>query len=324
MRFMKKQYILFLIAVCIAAVGSAQRDVYLRINHKLGSSPFQLGTQATNDLGNAFNVQRLEYYIGEITVIHDGFQTTLIPDTWLLVDASQPTEVLLGNFPFTILEGIVFGVGVDSAHNHLDPSQYAANHPLAPQSPSMHWGWASGYRFVAMEGRSGANLVQTYEIHALEDQNYFQQTLMMGPYTALGDMVITLNADYVEALHGIDVSTGPIAHGGSGIDVTILENFRDRVFTDGVLTNTDAPKQAEASFTVAPNPSNGHLSFYTQLGLSPKASFVLIDALGRELQSVAVHPAGRTEMDWAVPGCYWVALRDGSRNLGVQPIVITR
>lgn len=323
-RFMKKHYISFLIAVCIAVGGFAQRDVYLRINHKLGGSPFQLGTQATNSLGNAFNVQRLEYYIGEITVIHDGAQTTTIPDTWVLVDASQSTDVLLGNFPFTVLEGISFGIGVDAAHNHLDPSQYAANHPLAPQSPSMHWGWSSGYRFVAMEGRSGANLVQTYEIHALEDQNYFTQTLPMGPYTASGDMIITLNADYVEALHGIDVSTGPIAHGGTGIDVTILQNFRDRVFTDGVLTSTDAPMQQASYFTVAPNPSTGHLSFYTQLDLNTKAKFVLIDALGRELQSVSINPAGRTEMDWAVPGCYWVALRDGNQNLGVQPIVITK
>ncbi|MFN8396824.1 MAG: MbnP family protein [Bacteroidia bacterium] len=321
---MKKLYLLVLLVLGLGTVGFAQRDVYLRINHQLGSAPFQLATQATNDLGNGFNVQRLQYYMGEITVIHDGGQTTLIPDTWILVDASQSTNVFLGNLPFTILEGVSFGIGVDSAHNHLDPSQYAVNHPLAPQSPSMHWGWSSGYRFVAMEGNSGVHLAQTYEIHALEDPNYFKQTINMGPYTASGDMIITLDADYVEALHGIDVSTGPIAHGGTGIDVTLLENFRDRVFTDGVLTGAASQMEDADYFTVAPNPSNGHLSLYTNAKISSKASFVLIDALGREVQSLSASASGRTEMDWTVPGCYWVSLRDGGRNLGVESVVITR
>ncbi|MBK7304311.1 MAG: hypothetical protein IPI90_13940 [Saprospiraceae bacterium] len=27
--------------------------------------------------------------------------------------------------------------------------------PLAFQDPSMHWGWTSGYRFIALEGMIG-------------------------------------------------------------------------------------------------------------------------------------------------------------------------
>ena len=125
-------------------------------------------------------------------------------------------------------------------------------------------------------------------------------------------------------MHGIDVSSGPISHGGTGISVTILENFRDRVFAGAVLTQMESAITQVHSFTAAPNPSNGHLSLMMNAHQGAKAEFVLSDALGRELMAVPANATGRTEIDWAVPGWYWVALRVDGRSLDVQRIVIAR
>ena len=51
--------------------GNAQTNVTLNINHLLGEEPFRLSTTAQNNLGQAFNFSRLEYYLAEISLIHD-------------------------------------------------------------------------------------------------------------------------------------------------------------------------------------------------------------------------------------------------------------
>ena len=77
---------------------------------------------------------------------------TAIPNKWVLVNASEATEVDLGSHDVTNVEAVHFHIGVDSSVNHSDPASYPMGHPLAPVFPSMHWGWAAGYRFVAIEG----------------------------------------------------------------------------------------------------------------------------------------------------------------------------
>ncbi len=320
---MKRIY--FFIFLCSVSVMSfAQTNVTLQINHKLGANAFQSGTQVTNNLGQDFDVDRLQYYIGEITLTHDGLQTTTIPDLWILVNANQTVSVPLGNFPVVSLEGISFGIGVDSAHNHLDPSQYAMNHPLAPQSPSMHWGWASGYRFVAMEGNSGTSLAQTYEVHALEDVNYFYANVITAGISNGQDLLISLDADYVEALRDVDVASGPISHGGTGASVTVLENFRDHVFSAGLPTSAASPELAARSFAAYPIPSSGNMTLLLNAPEIRGMQYTIYDAMGRKFQTVAADLGGSTEVNIPVAGCYSILLEGKGGVLATKRVVITQ
>lgn len=318
---MKRIY--FLLILLFSSVTTfAQTNVTLQINHKLGANAFQSGTQVTNNLGQGFNVDRLQYYIGEVTLIHDGSQTTTIPDSWILVNANQTVSVSLGSHSIGSLEGISFGIGVDSAHNHLDPSQYAMNHPLAPQSPSMHWGWSSGYRFVAMEGNSGANLVQSYEIHALEDVNYFHANVNTNGTLNGQDLLISIDADYVQAVRDIDVASGPISHGGTGASVTLLENFRDHVFSAALATGIAAPAETSPSFTMAPNPSAGQVRLWTDAANTRGMGYVVYDAMGRKLISLDAGAGEWTNLEISTPGFYSVALQKAGQTLTTKRLVI--
>jgi len=109
---MKKS--LLAIFVFAASVALAQTDVYLNINHLLGNQQFTTQTTATNNLGNQFIVTRLQYYIAEIVLIHDGGMQTPVTDKYILVNAKDSTNELLGNFNITSLEGVQFGIGVDA------------------------------------------------------------------------------------------------------------------------------------------------------------------------------------------------------------------
>jgi hypothetical protein len=210
---MKGIYTLILSVCALFALG--QSDVYLKINHQLGSGDFSYNVPGSNDLGNGFKTTRLEYYIAEIAIIHDGGTVTEVDSTWILVDAGSYTNVLLGDYNISTLEGVRMSVGVEAAVNHNDPTLWPSNHPLAPQWPSMHWGWAAGYRFVCMEGKSGAGFAQDFQIHALEDKNYQTFTINTAGVTSGSDITIELDADYEEALSGIDVSSGLIEHSGN-------------------------------------------------------------------------------------------------------------
>ena len=174
----------------------SQQSIRFSIDHQLGGTAFGSSVTAQNDLGNDFRTERLQFYISQIELVHDGGQTTPVPNTWFLVDANVPFDESLGSFSVGTLEAIRFGVGVEQAANHLDPASYAMTHPLAPKNPSMHWGWQSGYRFVCMEGKAGSALDQVYEVHALGDNNYKVQQITTTGVLQGSDLVVSLTAEY--------------------------------------------------------------------------------------------------------------------------------
>lgn len=315
--------ILLLLSFAFLMTGLvAQQDVYLRINHKLGTTPFQLNATRTNNLGNEFSVRRLQYYVSEITLLHDGGIETMVPNTWLLVDADQPLDILLGNFNVTSLESIRFSIGVDSATNHLDPSTYPMSHPLAPQSPSMHWGWSSGYRFIAMEGKSGSNLSQFYEIHTVEDENYVTTSVTTSGDVISNGLRIDLDADYEMALKNIDVSSGPTNHGAGGISKTIIENFRDFVFSKAELSTATPSIIAENAFSLYPNPSTGSVNLNIAPSFSKDAEVLVYDYTGRVISQKPVSANGYLQMNIDAPGCYLIALQQKGQVVLTKRMVV--
>jgi len=278
----KKILVLSLSVFALCAFG--QKNVHLKISHKLGAQAFALNQGSTNNLGHAFNVSRLQYYISNIALVHDGGIITPIPDVYILINAADSTFELLGTYTIGTLESVRFAIGVDAAKNHLDPSTYPASHPLAPKSPSMHWGWAAGYRFVAMEGKGGNSFSNLYEFHALDDANYFVQTVPTSGIANGSNLIISVVADYTQALHNISVDNGNVTHGSTGLALTLLQNFNWRVFTSSEGNAAMATTEWENQQTVSiyPNPSNG-AGYVVLNNLPADAELILFDALGKKM-----------------------------------------
>lgn len=251
---------LFSLSILLVALGfsvKAQTPVELHITHKLSGNAFAYNMAAQNNLGNEFNVTRLEYYISKISITHDGGMVTDVPDHYILVDGGQDVMEGLGSYNITNVESVSFYIGVDTPVNHDDPSLQPNGHPLAPKSPSMHWGWAAGYRFVAMEGKAGTSLAQTFQVHALGDQNYFKTTVTVAGINQGGKIIIPINADYTQAIKDIDVSSGVFTHGDNNEAVTLLLNFQNSVFFPGHPVSVANAQKAATQVSVFPNPSNG-------------------------------------------------------------------
>jgi hypothetical protein len=246
-----------LMIVFLHSATIAQKDVVLNINHLLGEKSFELSMAAQNNLDHDFDVTRLEYYIAEISVIHDGGQELMVEDLYVLANASSDTEIELGSHDVDQIEGVSFHIGVDEANNHLDPTLWPEDHPLYPKSPSMHWGWAGGYRFVAMEGFGGASLDQIYQFHGLGDVNYFKTSVLNPSVELDGKHYIHIDADYSKAIEDIQVKDGVISHGELGAAKKVLQNFRDNVFSPGSAPSSVWDRDDLKELQVYPNPNYG-------------------------------------------------------------------
>ena len=309
MKTMKKS--ITISAILLLAVNAfAQKDVKLTINHMLGAEAFGFDKDAQNDMGHRFNLQRLEYYISGISIVHDGGTETKLPDIYILAKANKTDTFLLGNLDITTTESINFSIGVDPGVNNGDPAKWSSGHPLSPKSPSMHWGWSAGYRFVALEGKSGSNLAQEFQIHALGNKNYFKQNIPVKGKLVKGALVMSLNADYTKTVSGMDMNAGLVEHSENNEAATCLRLFQTRVFTNesgqGNTLSVNDLKVADG-FKTYPNPSTGTVAFQVVDDRFLSGKLQVMNILGEVTKEATI------ENDLQVltidqPGLYFVSL----------------
>jgi len=321
------------------SLASAQTNVVLNLEHRLNQSPFAFNTTALAPGGYDFDVSRLQYYISGIEIIHDGGLATRVEeswqvevdgqmetvlDKWFLVDAGNDINFDLGSFNLTTIEGVRFYVGVGRNVNNADPSQWVSTHPLAPKSPSMHWGWSSGYRFVAIEGGAGLNTAFDFEIHALGNSNYNQVEVLTGAVNNGSTQEIVVYADYARAFETVDISSGLILHSEIGSATQFLDDFADYVFYPaGALGVNDA--SFEGAFDLYPNPTstNSQVSFLATEGETYNVSVYGMD--GKLIKTEQLNSVSGTYMlpDLA-SGAYSVILEQNGSKVVTRKWVVAK
>ena len=313
---MKRFFLLTFIVTIFFTGIAAQNSVFLKIHHKLGDTDFALDIPTSNNLGHQFKLTRLQYYISEISIIHDGGLETPIEDKYVLVKNGSvlPTLVDLGDHNIMEVEGINFHVGVDSAHNHLDPATYPSTHPLAPQNPSMHWGWIGGYRFIAIEGHGGDNLNHDINLHGLGDNNYFKTQIDLTATAENNEITIHIDADYTRAVENIAVDAELIVHGDYAEAKLALENFRDYVFSPSSSITSLNDLNSKTTLDLFPNPT---VSGMTSVKISSTQDLIfdvnVFTILGKQIKSFAnINANSIIDLNLDFPGMYIINLgKDG-------------
>lgn len=316
---MKKIITLVLIGVSNLVLG--QTDVYLKLNQKLDEAAFTYATGTSNNLEHAYSYTRLQYYISQITLTYDGGHDTLLTDTYFLIDAGQPFKEMLGTFNFNTLEAISFGIGVDTAKNHADPSIYSAGHALGHHSPSMHWGWAAGYRFAVLEGKTDQG--QGWQLHALGDKNYGTATVITTGQMINNDLVIAVDANYEAALDDIIVNSTLNYHGEDNQTPVTLGNFQAKVFTAGDATfGIKDFYKVPQTFDLVPNPSSG--DFEVEVDIQDGASYEVVvrDVSGREILNTPLHYSKGNVLSIQKAGVYAVSVLKNGQPINTKKLLI--
>ena len=289
---MRMRFALFFGFVVAMSSGMAQTQVGLRIDHKAGQAEFDGINPVTTTLGELVQIDRLEYYLSFLTLVHDGGQETPIEGSYVLANAFVDEVHPLGQVSgVESVEGLKFFVGVDPENNHADPVLWPADHPLALQVPSMHWGWSGGYRFIALEGESVSNGDVGHEIHALGDDNHYPGETEVLATIENGVLILDVEADVLGFYSQLSVEQGLINHGESGEAVLVCNNLADDVFRLPGASSLSPRLSGTFDFDMLPQEGGAELRF--DAPLFGNAEVLLLDILGRPLQSVML-PKGTT------------------------------
>ncbi len=318
-----KNSLLCALLISLAAVSWSQTDITLKINHRLDLADFALDMPAVNNLGQSYKTNRLEYYISKFIIIHDGGIETAVPlDVIALVQPGEEVNTLipLGNFDVTTVESIQFAIGVYEPINNEDPTLFDESHPLGPKSPSMHWGWVAGYRFVAYEGFGGADYTQNFQLHGLGNDNYFSQKQDVIAEVVGGTLVLSIDANYTEALRDIDLSSGVVSHGETGAALQLLLNFKNHVFGNYFVALDDQPVQS--SWLVYPNPSASMEVAINFQDLTSDYRFEIVNILGESVNVLQITENNMLRVQLPSQGIYFFSLMKNNTLIETKKVVI--
>ena len=86
--------IIFILGFVLSAniLGAQSKAVVLQIEHRVGTDTSTIGIEGVNNLGNSFKLNRIQYYVDEIILIHDGGSIDTA-DALTLVDGFNVTSI---------------------------------------------------------------------------------------------------------------------------------------------------------------------------------------------------------------------------------------
>lgn len=103
--------------------------------------------------GRYYSIQLLKYYVSRISLVKASSELVSVKEVALVDLEEAASKLISGSVDAGTYTGLRFSLGLDSAQNHSDPSDYAVDHPLS-STKDMYWTWATRYVFAKVEGKS--------------------------------------------------------------------------------------------------------------------------------------------------------------------------
>ncbi len=145
---------LFLCGALACFGQDSRQKLRLEFEPEWQGKPLRLNQRLDHKAGGEFSISRLDGLISQLALQRlDG--TWLETDRWyffLSVSQGRLTTTADG-LPAQEFKALRFRVGLDPKTDAGDPQVWPADHALHPDVCGLHWGWNSGYVFLAVEGR---------------------------------------------------------------------------------------------------------------------------------------------------------------------------
>lgn len=132
-------------------------ELLFHVHHMVSDKPLNFSSVFKTISGQKYTVSMLRYYLSNIRLVKTDGAEVPVTGKYLLVTPGI-ADYSIGQVPVGDYKGLKFSVGIDSLANHSDPTAYPAGHPLAVQTPAMHWSWNAGYIFTMIEGSCDTTL----------------------------------------------------------------------------------------------------------------------------------------------------------------------
>lgn len=274
-----------LIAITLMGNVMAQSTLSLNFHPKANNQDLILNTIAQDINGTSMTVTAFNYYISNIHVIYDGGQDLDLSDTVLLVK-TDAGSFDMGQYDVPNIEQVNFSVGVPQDINHLDITLYPTGHFLSFQTPSMHWGWTSGYKLLLVDGRADDNgdgtPTKLFQLHDVGDANFKNFQLPTVATYMNNQTQIHINCNLEQWLYGANINTLGVQHGSTGINATTMDNVNDRVVFESPANAGITELTKVGNLFFLKNGSNLEINWNDVAGA---ASYKLVDLNGKTIVS---------------------------------------
>lgn len=231
---MKKSILILLIFIFTLSLKSGdfpQRDVILRVNHFLNGEEIILQDKIYNYYLNEIKFSSIKYFLINFNLTDNNGNSMVCPETYHLIDVSRE-EYNLGKVNIDNISSIKFSLGVDQIANHGDPTIWPEDHPLSLHYSTMHWGWAAGYTFIAIDG-SVKDIFDRWLNHFqyhLVGAKYFTDISLnnIQPIYTDDKIIIELNVELDRMLDGVNLAVNNNIHGSGGANDVIGNNIKTK------------------------------------------------------------------------------------------------
>ena len=138
--------------LAFAAQLSGQ-ELRLEIVPEWEGNPVVLGETVSSERVSGMSLSRVDGLLSRLGLRRaDG--SWLESDRWHVYVSAEKRRLTAraDGLPAEEFQAIRFQVGLDAKTDASDPQEWPADHPLNPSVCGLHWGWRSGYVFLALEG----------------------------------------------------------------------------------------------------------------------------------------------------------------------------
>ncbi len=249
-------------AICLLAntfLFCQAKNVNLIFNHTVNGLPLKFNESVFPIWNNkVMNLKRAEFYLSKFKLTAKDGQTKDFPEQYMLVDASKPNDkYFLGSIENMDLNELAFSIGIDKDKNHLDPTTYPETNPLGLKDPSMHWGWAGGYRFLVVEGQVDLDAnnkpESDFEYHSLGDDLYKEAKVNISMDESTDEININLLVDYTKLFNKLTMVGNNIQHGSAAKNITMISNAVGGEFITQLATTSTKNELNKVDFKIKDN-----------------------------------------------------------------------
>lgn len=203
-------------------------NLEFHFNYTVNGQPFSLG-QVYEINGTAVSFEYANFYVGGMVLHPETGDHIKLEEEYLLVTPAEThfsiTEVNSGHY-----HKIQFFVGIDDKENDQSEDDFtsrASSDPLGMHSPSMHWGWLGGYKYIRVDGMTdtdGDGTPETplafhlgnNEMHEFISNFEFEHTDLMA-----GENQLQFEFDIAKLFAGMDLKTEYRTHVANNFELAV-------------------------------------------------------------------------------------------------------
>lgn len=195
-------------------------ELELTVSANMNNDALVIGQQYTTPGNQGLYFTLFKMYLSNISLTNDIGEETLL--TEVVLHDFEDAESYVFSLPEGNYTALNFGLGLDETLNASDENSFDNDHPLS-FTQNTHWGWASLYKFVMMEGRCSEDpdaelFPTTFAYHTGKDTMYRELTIPVQFEISKGEkqelnLALTLDELFNEE-SGVNIVTENFSHSG--------------------------------------------------------------------------------------------------------------